>query len=845
MGLKEYKRKRNPKLTPEPFSSPKKTKKKKSSLIFVIQKHAASHLHYDFRLEVDGVLKSWAVPKGPSLNPADKRLAIMVEDHPYDYHDFEGTIPTGSYGAGTVMVWDEGTYSPLDANGDICDEKDFKKALDKGHASFNLEGKKLHGRFSLIKLKKAKKNEWLLMKANDSFADTIDILKQDASIISNRSMKQIADNAPFITSKEKKSSPTSRKKKVSLLKEKIKPMLAYLTDSSFDGEDWLFEIKWDGFRAIAELDGNNVELYSRTFKSFNDLFSPVVDSLKSLDLQATIFDGEIVVVDDKGRSDFQSLQNYQRTREGNLRYYIFDLLFFRGEDLRELPLIERKDKLKKLLPKSSTSLLQYSDHIIDKGKKAFEAAEKLNLEGIIAKRMDSLYTSKRSRDWLKVKTHARQEAVICGFTAPQGSRQKFGSLILGVYDEGDLHYIGHVGGGFNSKLLTEVMAMLQPLIVKESPFKERIKANSPVTWVKPKLVCEISFAEWTQGNHVRQPIFLGIRPDKEPKQVKKEEAIPIEQAHPKKKTKSKTTKSNSKTASIKSKKHKELPLTHLDKVFWPKEKYTKGDLIEYYREMSPYLLPYLKDRPESLLRFPHGIGEKGFFQKNVEGVVPEWIPTVPVQHEDKVIRYLMIQDVDSLLYTINLGCIDLNPFNSRIQSLNNPDYLILDLDPEDIPFEKVIETAQMLHELLESIGIPCYCKTSGATGLHIYVPMGAQYNYEQVKNLAQLLALIGHERLPDITSVVRQPKNRQKRVYIDFLQNNFGQTLAAPYCVRPRLGATVSTPLEWKEVKKGLDPHDFNIKTILKRVKKKGDLFGSVLGKGIDLAATIKKLQKL
>lgn len=837
MGLKEYKQKRDPKKTPEPFG--RTPAKKKAPLIFVVQKHAASHLHYDFRLEVNGVLKSWAVPKGPSLNPADKRLAMMVEDHPYDYHDFEGTIPAGSYGAGTVMVWDAGVYQPLGENEEIGDENDVEKGLLNGKISFVLLGKKLRGRFSLIKLKKAGKNEWLLIKGNDEFATSKDVKAQDTSVITHRNLTQIAENAPYIDEKEiskPASKPkTEKKKSHSLPTEKIKPMLAYLTDRPFDDAEWLFEIKWDGYRAIAEVNKTKVDLFSRTFKSFNEVFSPIVDALQALHTQA-IFDGEIVVLDKNGKPDFQSLQNYQKTGKGDLRYYIFDLLYYQGEDLRSIPLIERKNILKGLLPKSKTSLLQYSDHILAKGIEAFAGAKKMGLEGIIAKRTNSHYLSARSRDWLKIKTHARQEAVICGFTAPKGSRQGFGALILGVYDKGALHYIGHVGGGFNRNTLSEVMKQMIPLITNKCPFKIPPATNTPVTWIKPKLVCEISFAEWTQGMHVRQPIFMGMRIDKDPKSVKKEESIPMKPAA------SIPAKKKSKTAS---EINGVAELTNLDKIYWPKENYTKGHLIDYYRNIAPLILPYLKNRPESLLRFPNGIEKKGFFQKNIGDTIPEWVPTVPVMHEGKEIKYLMVQNIESLLFTINLGCIDLNPLNSRYQNLNNPDYMVLDLDPENVSFDKVVESAQMLHELLESIKIPNYCKTSGATGLHIYVPLGAKYTYEQAKNFAQVLVLIGHERLPDITSIVRSPKSRQQKVYLDYLQNNFGQTLAAPYCVRPRPGAPVSAPLEWTEVKKGLDPLEFTIKTMAKRVKKKGDLFAPVLGKGIDISAALKKLQKL
>lgn len=855
MGLQEYKKKRNFKSTPEP-SAKKKLPAKKATLAFVIQKHDATHLHYDFRLEVNGTLKSWVLPKGPSLNPADKRLAIMVEDHPYDYRNFEGTIPKGNYGAGTVMIWDTGVYYPLDENYAVGDDKTMEAGIKKGKLVFALQGKKLVGIFDLIKLKsKDNENNWLMIKVKDSFVSTKDITKEEKSAVSDRSMQQIASTGDLksVKSSEKPAEAKSANKKTAspikkkavlrktVMPKKIKPMLANLTDKVFDGEDWLFEVKWDGFRAIAEVDNQKVQLYSRTFQSFNERFSPIVEDLKKLHAEA-IFDGEIVVVDKQGKSSFQSLQNYQRSAAGYLRYYIFDLLYFKGRDLRDTPLLERKQILQSILPNDSSSALQYGDHIEGKGKKLFEEAEKNGLEGIIAKRKDSPYYSKRTHLWLKIKTHARQEAIICGFTAPRGSRQKFGALILGLYEEGKLKYIGHVGGGFSEEKLREVMKQLQPLITKKCPFAKSPPTNSPVTWVKPKLICEVSFSEWTKGDQMRQPIFVGMRSDKNPKEIKKEEPVPASEV---KKAKAKPAKSEPEKQKKSTSKELEsqLTLTHLDKIYWPKEKYTKGDLIEYYRKIAPYILPYLKDRPQSLRRFPNGIEQPGFFHKNMGDKLPDWLTTVPVKHSNEEIHYLLIQDMASLLYAVNLGCIDLNPFNSRVQHLNNPDYLILDLDPVKVDFKDVIETAQTIHEVLSTHDIPSYCKTSGGRGLHILLPLGARYSYEQAKQFAELIAVMVHERLPRITSIERSPSKRQGRVYLDYLQNNFGQTIAAPYCVRPKPLAPISTPLEWSEVKPGLDPTDFTIKNFLQRVKKKGDLFKPVLGKGIDLSKCLKKIQ--
>lgn len=820
MSLQKYRQKRNFKDTTEPSSKDSsKIKKNKKKLLFVVQKHDASHLHYDFRLEVNGVLKSWAVPKGPSLSSKDKRLAIMVEDHPYDYHDFEGVIPKGNYGAGSVMVWDAGYYEPLDENDLPGDEKTIEKGLKKGGIHFNLYGKKLNGKFSLIKLKNSEKdNEWLLIKSNDSYETSSDVLKNDLSVLTERTMNEISSNLTRRKDKPKKKLTKLSSKKPG----QIKPMLAHLVEEAFDNPDWLFELKWDGYRAIADVSNKNVKLYSRNFISFNERFSPIVEALKALQIKA-IFDGEIVVINEKGKSDFQLLQNYQKTGIGDIRYVIFDLLYIDGEDLRNLPLIERKSRLKEILPKDHP-LLFYSSHVLEKGKKLFAEIKKNHFEGVIAKRIESPYVSERSRDWLKIKTEGRQEAVICGFTEPKGSRKNIGALILGVYEKNNLKYIGHTGTGFAEKDLSDMHELLKPLIIKKCPFSIEPKTNTAVTWVKPKILCEVSFTEWTKDNQMRHPVFLGIRQDKKSSEVKKEEPL---------KEKQKTV--------VKKGKDSFPILTHLDKVYWPKEGFTKGDVINYYRSIASYILPYLKNRPQVLHRYPNGIEQAGFYHKNLENPPPE-VRTVAIQHSQEEVNYLMIDDEKSLLYAANLGCIDFNPFSSRIQNLQNPDYMIIDLDPENISFDAVIEAALAFHQVFEEYNIPNYCKTSGATGMHILVPMKAKYTYEQVKEFAHLFAEIVHRKLPRTTSLERSPSKRQKRVYLDYLQNNFGQTIASVYSIRPQPGATVSTPLEWSEVKRGIRPTDYHIGNTLQRLKKVGDIFEPVLGKGIDILKTLKKL---
>jgi bifunctional non-homologous end joining protein LigD len=684
----------------------------------------------------------------------------------------------------------------------------------------------------------------------------------------------------------------------------IKPMLATLVDDPFDRDDWFFEIKWDGYRAIAEVNGSKVSIYSRNLISFNDRYGEVVDALKGLGMKA-VLDGEIVAVDDNGVASFQLLQQHLKTGEGTLVYYVFDILYLDGYDLTGLPLRRRKEILKQALP--DNEVIRYSDHIEGNGIALYDAALDQGLEGIMAKNAESPYRiDARSKEWLKIKTHMRQEAVICGFTQTRGGRKHFGALVLGLYEGDRLVYIGHTGGGFNTKSLEDVMKQMKPLITDKMPFKAKPKTNMPVTWIKPQLVCEISFQEWTEGGHMRQPIFQGMRVDKPAKDVRRESAEhtkdvktvqsnasehslrivhkkPEEERQAAKKTsvkktaakkapakkkaaaKKKAVRSSSKTSSKASKNEireikledgtdqvitlngHDLKLTNLDKLYWKKEKYSKLDLVNYYGKIAPYILPYLKDRPESLNRHPHGITGQNFFQKDVGGKVPEWIQTVEVYSEsnNRNIDYLLCQDEATLIYLANLGCIELNPWHSRLGSLDNPDYCLIDLDPHEISFDKVIESAQVVKEVLDEAKIPSYCKTSGSSGLHICIPLGAQYDFDQSKNFAELIVTLVHARIPSFTSLLRSPAKRRRKIYLDFLQNRQTQTVAAPYCVRPKPGATVSTPLHWDEVKKGLSPSQFTIKNIFGRLEEMGDIWKPVHGKGIDMEACLQRISKL
>lgn len=604
----------------------------------------------------------------------------------------------------------------------------------------------------------------------------------------------------------------------------VKPMLAQLIDNPFDSDQWIFEIKWDGYRALSHIQKGKVELLSRNKLSFNHLYPEIVTELKKIS-QNALLDGEIVVINEQGKPSFELLKNYQNTPEGHLCYYVFDLLYYKDRDLRHEPLVERKKVLAGLIGDLNSPRIRFADHINTNGIKFFREAAKNNLEGIIGKKKQSTYQSTRSTDWVKIKTSQRQEALICGYTQPRGSREKFGALMLGVYRDGELEYIGHVGTGFSEKTLRELYSKMQPLIQQKSPFKNPPKPNQKVTWIKPVLIAEIAFAEWTKAKILRQPSFLGLRVDKKPKEVVEEKPIKLK----------KNLQKNDDSVTI----------THPEKVYWKKDHITKGEMIDYYRAVSPYLLPYLKNRPLMLHRYPQGIEGEGFYQKNMN-TAPKWVQTVEIKHKEKNVNYVLIQNLETLLYVANLGSIELHPMITQFDSLDYPDFLAIDLDPLEIGFDKVILCAQEAHELLDQFGIPNYCKTSGGKGLHIYIPLHAKYTFEQINPFALLLATLLQQRLPDIVSLERMTSKRKKKVYFDYTQTGHaGHSMAAPYSLRARPHAPVSTPLKWSEVNDNLDPLDFNIHTVPKRLEKIGDLFKGVLTEKVNLSSVIKKMEKL
>jgi bifunctional non-homologous end joining protein LigD len=623
-------------------------------------------------------------------------------------------------------------------------------------------------------------------------------------------------------------------------------MLATPVDKPFDHPDWIFEIKWDGYRTISRIQGSEVSIYSRNNISFNDKFPEIVESLSDLKIDA-VLDGEIVVVDKNGKSDFQLLQDYLKEKKGNLVYYVFDILYLDGEILVDLDLSDRKKILKDLFaPAKPADYIRISDYIEEDGKDFFSIAKKNNLEGIIAKKKTGKYLSgKRSRDWLKIKSIVQQEVVIAGYSTSKSPGRKISSLITGVFDNEDLIFVGQVGTGFDENEINMILAKLDKIKTSNSPFKKTPAIEQTPVWVKPEIVAEVKFTEWTRSGLMRQPVYIGLRIDKDPWDVYKEKTESSNLSHKMEEVRKDYM---NKTNPIRGPdlNNIKVELKHPDKIFWPEENYTKKDLFTYYRDIYQFIIPYIKDRLQSLNRCPDGIDGECFYQKDIDYELPEWLETKRVYSKSRKgnIDYLVCKDINSLLYMINLGCIDIHPWNSRISKLENPDYAVLDLDPLDVSFKEVLKVAIEARSIFDELKINVFFKTSGSKGIHVYIPFGAKYSYQQSLDFTKLIAGLINNRLPEITSIERSPGSRHKKVYLDCYQNRIGQTVAAPYSIRPRPGAPVSTPLTWGELDKDFRPADFNITNIISRLEKKGDLWKGVLGTGIDIKKCIEQIEK-
>jgi bifunctional non-homologous end joining protein LigD len=875
MTLEEYRRKRSADSTPEPFGEVPRLGGRVGGL-FVVQKHAATRLHYDFRLEMEGVLRSWAIPKGPSLNPADKRLAVMVEDHPIEYGDFEGVIPEGNYGAGEVIVWDRGVYRVTDPPDDVAgavragklDIEMFGFKLKGGYAMVRTSGRNPHARQA-----RNEKPQWLLIKRHDGFAsaDTDIVESRPRSVLSGLTLQELpgasALASAIATELQKLHAPE--------LKAPLAPVqfpfaLARLVNEPPEGGEWLYEIKYDGVRALAIRDGGSVRIFGRSGLEATANYPEVVLALGKLPFTRFVLDGEIIAFDRDGRPSFQALQRrIQAHDRGQIAamaladpapYYIFDLLAFDRFDLRGLALETRKELLRRMI--RGEGLLRYSDYHTGIGRAFYDAVAELGLEGVVAKRLNSSYQVGRGGGWLKIKCPRVERFVIGGWTEPAGSRVHFGALLAGQYEApGVLRFVGRVGTGFDDERLRTIAAMLRERTINASPFRPRRESEAAIPasahYCKPELVCEVRFTEWTEDGVLRNPSFLGMIAGADPAECtyhgpgtsagdptgdfsKSRSAGDSQELSPmpaKKKNlrpfpsgkgsgvKSQGVPEHVKRATNDSHRPEQVEITHADKVFWPVERYTKGDLIKYYETIAPWMLPYLKDRPVMLTRYPDGISGKSFFQKDAPGYVPQWIRRVRIYSEDSMreISYFILENVEALKYIANMGAIPVHIWSSRVPNLGSPDWLLFDIDPKGSTTAQAVRVAEETAAVLRSAAMRPYVKTSGQAGIHVVVGLRPGYSYEQARMFSEAVARVVVARIPGLATLLRTPAARKGKVYIDYLQLGQGKTIAAPLAVRPQPGAPVSAPLKWTELKSNLDPRKFNIKTMPRRMTRLGE----------------------
>lgn len=919
--LAEYQRKRDFAKTHEPSGEESAPPDLEGRLRFVIQKHAASRLHFDLRLELDGVMKSWAVPKGPSLDPSVKRLAMQVEDHPIDYNTFEGTIPKGEYGGGTVMLWDRGTYSSDVATSPDEEEHAIREGLKRGDLKITFHGERLHGSYALIRMKfsrdgSSSKPQWLLIKHRDEFASDEDVVANNmTSVDTSRTMEEIASGkskvwrsnrkpkkaaAKALPTKHRFQTSAAKEKSAKLLLKSLEPMYASV-GSEVPGEGWTFEPKYDGIRVLAYATPTDVKLITRNGKDKAPQFPEIVAALKKLASQSGqsfVLDGEIVALIDGVPARFQELQGRMHVKESHMieRYssstpaalVLFDMLMDGDDVLSKEPWSDRRARLVKRVGKRVSKQLRITESVQGDGKKMLEKARRQGWEGIIAKHVDSTYEAgTRSRSWLKLKIEFREEFVVGGYTEPRNSREHIGALLLGYFDHGRYIYVGHTGGGFTRQGLEEMYRSLKPLERKTSPFEETPKTNERAHWVKPEVVVEVKFSEWTADRRLRQPIFLGVRDDKDPKEVGVEPASVQKKspqgakiakprarvsvaARAKTVTKAPPRKTARRTLSAGGTRGKNdraslldqltaiekrggdgsldfgdgkaLKISNLGKIFFPKEKYTKGDLMRYYARIADFILPVMQDRPLVLKRFPNGIDGESFYQQKASESTPpevrvEVIETGGGEKQSRIIG----GDLLTLLYTIQLGAVSVDPWHSRVQSLEYADYTIIDLDPGPrANFARVIQVARWAREVMDGFGLNAAIKTSGSTGLHIYLPLPPRTPNEAATIVAEMIATKVADAHPRETTIERFVKARGgATVYVDYLQNIQGKTVASAYSVRAKPGATVSTPLQWKELTDDLDPRAFHLGNAAERFEKIGDVWGEAMRKKNSLRALV------
>jgi bifunctional non-homologous end joining protein LigD len=852
LALEKYREKRSPDRTPEPFGNGANGRGERGNGMFVVQKHAARSLHYDFRLEMEGVLRSWAVPKGPSLNPADKRLAVMVEDHPVEYGNFEGRIPEGNYGAGAVIVWDRGTYRVIDPH-----EGDAADAVRAGKLDLEMHGFKLRGAYALVRTRgqpqrrsSDSKEQWLLIKKRDEYASSDDVAeKHPRSVLSGLTLEEMRAGGGL---GEAAARELTRIDAPALQAEYVAssfPLtLAKTADDPFDSKDWIFELKYDGVRALAIRDGENVRLFGRNQRDITRRYPEVTLALAALPFERFVIDGELVALDDDGRPSFQLLQRRMHQDDPReaarlslaipVTLFTFDLLAFENFDLRTLPLEQRKELLAKLI--RGEGPVRYCDHVLSRGAEFFAAASAAGLEGIVAKRRDAPYRGTRTGDWLKIKCPVTSRFVIGGWTDPAGARAHFGALLIGQYEpSGELRFVSRVGTGFDEAALREIHGLLKAREIDHSPFRKARsgEATPPRTahFCAPELVCEVRFGEWTEEGGIRHPSFLGLVKDADPRTCvssnpesseAETQSLSDEDSSEKESIKraSRGGETNQDNGQEKSRStvmaSRNFEITHADKVFWPSEGYTKGDLVHYYSTIASWMLPYLKDRPVVLTRYPDGIAGKSFFQKDAPAFAPSWIRTEKIWSEDsqRDIAYFVLDSAESIAYMANLGAIPIHIWSSRLTHLEHPDWLLFDIDPKGSTTEKAVIVARATGAVLREIGMRPYVKTSGQMGLHVVVGLVPEYTYQQARMFAELVARVVVQRVPDAATLVRNKERRGGLTYIDYMQLGHGQTIAAPFAVRPVPHAPVSAPLKWTELKKDLDPARWNIKTMPPRM---------------------------
>ncbi|MGX9379833.1 DNA ligase D [Pseudomonas sp. JQ36] len=844
-NLDDYNRMRDFSATSEPAAVKRRGRSKATehALQFCIQKHDASHLHYDFRLELDGALKSWAVPKGPSLDPKVKRLAVHVEDHPLDYATFEGSIPEGHYGAGDVIVWDRGVWIPLE---------DPAKAYAKGKLKFELQGEKLSGIWNLVRTHMpGKKENWFLIKHQDSAArpqDDYDVLSAEPdSVLSERTLiskpKLAAEQA-----KPVKKSPAKPRKagsgtltgaRKAKLPAQLKPELATLVDSAPEGQ-WSYEIKFDGYRIMARIDHDQVQLFTRNGHDWTHKLPQQAQALAELGLESAWLDGEMVVANEHGVPDFQALQNaFEAGRSASIMYYLFDMPYLNGVDLREVPVEERRAALSTVLGGHEQPLLRFSEAFDETPDALLNSACQMQMEGLIGKRLGSPYVSRRSSDWIKLKCKHRQEFVVVGYTDPKGARSAFGALLLGLHDRdsGELRYAGKVGTGFNETTLKSILAQLKPLQVKKAAV-----VNPPsgfeakgVHWLKPNLLAEVAFAEMTKDGSVRHAVFHGLRNDKPAKSITEERAKPVKTSA--KATPSKKAASTKKTAESKKatepKKAEPAPsqlglasgkvrITHPDRVIDAVSGTTKMQLAEYYASVAEWILPQLKDRPVALVRAPDGIAGELFFQKNAERLA---IPGITTLDKDVTGQPVMlINNAEALIGAVQMSTVELHTWNATTVDLDKPDRFVLDLDPDPaLPWKSMVEATALTLTVLDELGLKAFLKTSGGKGIHLVVPLTRKHGWDEVKDFSH--AIVSHmaKLLPERFSAVSGPKNRVGRIFIDYLRNGLGATTICTYAARTREGLPVSVPLFREEVGEIKGGNQWNISNVHERLNDVGD----------------------